>query len=159
MCKLQAAHKIDFPQGGIDAMKILDIAKKLVKCALSLTMSLSALTTVNAQEVNFEEALSQEPTGVELVLVTNNDGSGRNEYFEPLLKEAGFNVTVVGLGGADVTARVIAEVENPTTNVVWGPTMFNFDDMIEAGALVEWEPTWKYDVSEYDRGNGYSYPS
>jgi len=108
-------------------------------------------------EVNVEEALAAEPSGEEVVLVSNNGSNNRDQFILEQTEAAGFNVEYVSLGGADVTARVISEVENPTTNVVWGPTQFNFDDMIEADALYEWTPTWVDAIGDYDRENGYSY--
>ncbi|WP_159548027.1 extracellular solute-binding protein [Streptococcus halichoeri] len=109
-------------------------------------------------KVDVKEALSSKPDGTKIVLASNNGGTERKDYILPVLKEAGFDVEFVDMGGADATARVIAEVENPTINVIWGPTMFNFDDMIKADALIKWEPTWVSDVARYDRKNGYSYP-
>jgi len=107
--------------------------------------------------INVEEELAAEPSGEQIVLISNNGGQGRQEYVEEVLADEGFNIEFVNVGGADVSARVIAEVENPTTNVVWGPTQFNFDDMIEAGALYEWSPTWVDQIGDFNRENGYSY--
>lgn len=109
-------------------------------------------------DLDIEAELAKEPTGEKLVLISNNGSNGRSEYVLGKLKEKGFNVEFVELGGGDVTARVISETANPTTNVVWGPTQFNFDDMIAADALLEWKPTWADQVSDFDRQNGISYP-
>lgn len=48
-------------------------------------------------------------------------GDGREDWLKEQAKAAGFNVEVIGMGGGDITARVIAEAANPTINVVWGP--------------------------------------
>ncbi|KAA9300148.1 MULTISPECIES: extracellular solute-binding protein [Aerococcus] len=147
---------------------------KLMKAGLVLLSTLSVAACGNnsgadttdsanqnnadSSEINVQEELAKEPSGEKVVLISNNGSDVRTPFIESKLKEKGFNVEFVPLGGGDVTARVIAEVQNPTTNVVWGPTQFNFDDMIEADALYEWTPSWADKVSDYDRQNGKSYP-
>lgn len=109
-------------------------------------------------EKPWEAALKEKPTGTPVVLVTNNGGAERIEFMTKKFKEKGFNVTVVDLGGAEVTARVIAEKDNPTTNVVWGPSNDLFSQMIDAGALAPFVPDWKEDVKGYGNENGFSWP-
>lgn len=109
-------------------------------------------------DVDLSAEIDKDPTGEKVVLVTNNGSGGREEFIKEKLSAKGFNVEFVGLGGADGAARVISEVENPTVNVIWGPPQFNFDDMIDAGALAKWEPNWADKVGDYNRENGYSYP-
>lgn len=108
--------------------------------------------------VNYEEALTEDPTGTQVILGTNNSGDGREAFLAQKFEEAGFNVEFVPIGGSEITARVIAEVENPTLNVVWGPSDDNFQMMINAGALAPWEPTWLEQVADTHHDNGYSYP-
>lgn len=112
----------------------------------------------NSVDVDLSAELEKEPTGEKIVLISNNGSNGREEFIQEKLKAKGFNVEFVSVGGADAAARVISEVENPTTNVIWGPAQFNFDDMIAAGSLAAWEPTWTDKVGSANRGNGYSYP-
>lgn len=140
--------------------------KKLFKCGLVGVASLALAACGNgdsgeqsseAAEIDIAEELAKEPSGEKIVLISNNGSNGRVEYVTNKLSEKGFNVEFVEVGGGEATARVIAETSNPTTNVVWGPTQFNFDDMIEADALLEWEPTWREQIAEFDRGNGISY--
>lgn len=111
-----------------------------------------------ATDVDLAAELEKEPTGDKIVLISNNGSDGREEFILDKLKAKGFNVEFVSVGGADAAARVISEVENPTTNVIWGPAQFNFDDMIAAGSLAAWEPTWADKVGTANRENGYSYP-
>ena len=104
------------------------------------------------------DILAQEPTGERIVLVTNNSGLGRDEWLQEHAQAAGFNVEIVGIGGGDATARVISEVNNPTTNVIWGPSEDQFNSMIEAGALAQFHADWADDVAGVSEVNGYSWP-
>lgn len=118
------------------------------------------------QEVNqngeesegYQSALTQAPSGKKIVLVTNNASNGRDVWLQEHAKEAGFDVEIVALGGGDGTARVISEINNPTTNVIWGPSEDQFHSMIEARALVKFTPDWAEDVEGVSEGNGYSWP-
>lgn len=112
---------------------------------------------ITNSEIDYSEEIAKEPTGERIVLITNNSSGGRREFSESILKEKGFNVEWVDVGGSEATARVISEVENPSINVIWGPTQFNFDDMISADALFKWEPEWASKIGEFNRKNGYSY--
>lgn len=102
--------------------------------------------------------ISSEPTGKKIVVVTNNASNGRDVWLKEHAQEAGFNIEVVDLGGGDATARVISEVNNPTTNVIWGPSQEQFTNMAEAGALEAFTPEWSADVAGLSAENGYSWP-
>ncbi len=104
------------------------------------------------------EALSDTPTGKKIVVVTNNASNGRDVWLKENAEKAGFNIEVVDLGGGDATARVISEVNNPTTNVIWGPSEDQFSSMVAVGALAEFTPDWADDVSGLSAVNGYSWP-
>ena len=142
--------------------------KKLL--ALGLTSALAVTTlfgcgngsndsnTEKSEEINMEEVLSKEPTGEKIVVATNNAANGRDVWLRDHAEEAGFNIEIVQLGGGDVTARVISEVNNPTLNVVWGPSEDQFTSMIDAGALAKFEPEWSEEVKGISEENGYSWP-
>lgn len=97
----------------------------LIGCAQSAqpVQSGNASADQNSAAVakTMEEILAEEPNGKRLVLLTNCGGNGRTDTMLAQAKEAGFNIESVELGGGDITARVISEVNNPTGNVVWGP--------------------------------------
>lgn len=122
------------------------------------TAAKPAASSTAATEKTMAEILAQKPTGKTLVLATNNYGSGRDTWVQENAKAAGFNIEIAGLGAGDLTARVISEVNNPTTNVVWGPSEDQFNALIEAGALVEFTPDWKDKVAGVSEENGYSWP-
>ena len=64
---------------------------------------------------------------------------------------------IVALGAGDATARVISEINNPTTNVIWGPSEDQFTAMAEAGSLAKFTPEWAEDVKGLSKENGYSW--
>lgn len=109
------------------------------------------------QSLDMNSILSQKPTGERIVLATNNGSDGRDVWIQAKVKEAGFNVEIVALGGGDITSRVISEVSNPSLNVVWGPSDSMFTSMIEAGALEKWTPEWAADVEGASKENEFSW--
>lgn len=115
-------------------------------------------TTAAVQQNAEAGELSDTPTGKKIVLVTNNANNGRDVWLKNKAEEAGFDIEVVDLGGGDATARVISEVNNPTTNVIWGPSQDQFSSMAEAGALAEFTPAWADKVAGLSPENGYSWP-
>ncbi|UPQ86329.1 ABC transporter substrate-binding protein [Ignavigranum ruoffiae] len=135
-------------------MKFSNFLKKSFLVLAASLVGISSQVPVFAEE----NVAATDPKGTKIVLATNNSGDGRAEWLKNKFSEKGFNVEIVPLGGSDATARVIAEVENPTINVVWGPSNDNFDLMIEAAALSQWTPEWADKVADYDSKNGYSYP-
>lgn len=102
----------------------------------------AAGATNASPERNMADILAQQPTGQPIIVATNNMGDGRDQWLAAAAKEAGFDITLVGLGGGDLTARVIGEVNNPTLNVVWGPADTMFKSMQDAHALEPWKPRW-----------------
>lgn len=122
------------------------------------TAASKAEETAKETAVSMDEILSQKPSGEKLVLVTNNSGLGRDAMILEKAQEAGFNIELVGMGAGDITARIISEINNPTVNVVWGPSEDQFNSMIAANALAEFTPTWAEDVAGISTENGYSWP-
>lgn len=140
--------------------------KKVFAVSLTTFLAATALfgcgnsgnTQTEQTELNMEEVLSKDPTGEKIVVATNNAANGRDVWLLENAQAAGFNIEIVQLGGGDVTARVISEVNNPTINVVWGPSEDQFTSMIDAGALVKFEPDWAEEVAGVSEENGYSWP-
>ncbi|MFD1886549.1 extracellular solute-binding protein [Paenibacillus wenxiniae] len=124
------------------------------------TTSSTAVSTHTAGEqtaLDMKSILAQKPSGQQIVVATNNTGNGRDQWLADAAKQAGFNIKLVGLGGGDLTSRVIGEVNNPTLNVVWGPSDTMFQSMSDAHALQKWTPSWADQLTSHNEQNGYSW--
>lgn len=126
--------------------------------AVQTTAAQTTMAQEEATEESKEEADAGKPSGKRIVVVSNNLGGDREVWLRERAEAAGFNVELVSLGAGDITARVISEVNNPTTNVVWGPSEDQFNSMVDAGALVPFEPEWSEDVKGISKENGHSWP-
>lgn len=118
----------------------------------------SEAQTTSSQGEAQADTDSDTPSGKRIVVVSNNLGGDREAWLKEKAEEAGFQVELVSLGAGDITARVISEVNNPTTNVVWGPSEDQFNSMVAANALVSFMPNWSEDVKGISKENGYSWP-
>lgn len=101
-----------------------------------------------------------EPTGEEtgssegggeggtLIVYTNSNSDGRGEWITEQAAEAGFEIEIVGLGGADLTNRIIAEKNNPVGDVVFGLNNMFFEQLKAEEAITAYEPSWSGEVPE-----------
>lgn len=138
-------------------MKLRPIAAAVCSAALVLVTACSSNQGAATSDPNVRP--SGGPSGTKIVVATNGAGGGRGEWLKSEAAKAGFNIEVVSLGGADLTARVVKEVANPTINVAFGPSDDQFTFMKDANALVEYTPVWadKVDKSLYE-DDKMSYP-
>lgn len=81
-----------------------------------------------------------------LIVYTNSNSDGRGEWLTEQAAEAGFDIEIVGLGGADLTNRVIAEKNNPVGDVVFGLNNMFFEQLKNEDAIVAYEPSWSGEV-------------
>ncbi|WP_313470360.1 extracellular solute-binding protein [Carnobacterium sp.] len=84
----------------------------------------------------------------ELVVYTNANSDGRGEWLEKEAKDAGFNITLVGAGGTDVTNRLVSEKSNPIADVVYGLNSMLYEQLKEEDVLEKYVPTWADEVEE-----------
>jgi iron(III) transport system substrate-binding protein len=89
--------------------------------------------------------------GGTLIVYTNSNSDGRGEWVQAQAEEAGFDIEIVGAGGADLTNRVLAEVNNPVGDVVYGLNSMYFAQLKAADAIEGYEPSW---ASEVDQAAG-----
>jgi len=96
-----------------------------------------------------------------LVVIYSNHFDTEDEflvYFNASDLADKYDVTLISLGGTEMTNRVIAEVNNPQADVIYGGSMLNHAQMKNAGALIQWEPDWAADVDDvYKDSEGYYY--
>lgn len=141
------------------------LTKKIlcITLILSLVFALGACGNTPASESNPEEtstpaeasseAESSEPSEVTssddaLVIYTNSNSDGRGEWWEAKAKEAGFNITIVGAGGADLTNRLISEQANPAADVVFGLNTMFYEKLKSNDVLTAYTPAWSTETEE-----------
>lgn len=93
-------------------------------------------------------AAAGEEAGGTLVVSTNSNSEGRGEWLEKAAEEAGFDIQIVGAGGADATNKLIAEKNNPVADVVYGLNNVYFEQLKTEEVLEPYTPAWSGDVDE-----------
>lgn len=83
-----------------------------------------------------------------LIVYTNSNSDGRGEWWEAKAKEAGFDITIVGAGGADLTNRLISEQSNPTADVVFGLNSMFYEKLKANDVLTPYTPVWSEETEE-----------
>ena len=83
-----------------------------------------------------------------LVVYTNANSDGRGEWLIEKAKSAGFDIELVGAGGADLTNRLIAEKNNPTADVVYGLNNMLYENLKKEDVLTPYVPQWAAEVEE-----------
>lgn len=77
-----------------------------------------------------------------LIIYTNSNSDGRGEWWESKAKEAGFSITIVGAGGADLTNRLISEQASPSADVVFGLNTMFYEKLKSNDVLAPYTPVW-----------------
>ncbi|MFS0853274.1 extracellular solute-binding protein [Microbacterium sp. 179-I 3D4 NHS] len=85
-------------------------------------------------------------SGDTLIVYTNSNSDGRGEWITEKAAEAGIDIEIVGLGGADLTNRIIAEKNNPVGDVVFGLNNMFFEQLKAEDAITAYEPSWSGEV-------------
>ncbi|GIO95579.1 iron ABC transporter substrate-binding protein [Paenibacillus lautus] len=95
------------------------------------------------------ESSSTEPVQNEkLIVYTNANSDGRGEWLIEKAKGAGFDIEIVGAGGADLTNRLIAEKNNPIADVVYGLNNMLYENLKKEDVLAKFVPSWAGDVEQ-----------
>jgi len=116
------------------ALKPASIAGVLLVSAIALTGCAAAGGTT-----------SEETAGT-LIVYTNSNGDGRGEWIAEKATEAGMDIEIVGLGGADLANRIVAEKNNPVGDVVFGLNNMFFETLKAEEAISAYEPAWAEEV-------------
>ncbi|WP_306232315.1 extracellular solute-binding protein [Agrococcus beijingensis] len=101
-----------------------------------------------ADETSEPAASGPGASGETLIVYTNSNSDGRGEWITEQAAEAGFEIEIVGLGGADLTNRIIAEKNNPVGDVVFGLNTMFFESLKAEEAIVGYEPSWSGEVPQ-----------
>lgn len=81
-----------------------------------------------------------------LTIYSNSISDGRGEWLTEKATEAGFSLSLVDLGGGDITNRLLAEASNPIADVVFGLNNVYFENLVASEVLEEYTPSWSGDV-------------
>lgn len=131
--------------------------KKFMLTALTLALSMAVAAcggstdnggsnqnTPAPTEAGGEQAVKNE----KLIVYTNANSDGRGDWLVEKAKEAGFEIEIVGAGGADLTNRLIAEKNNPIADVVYGLNNMLYEKLKKENVLVQFVPAWAGDIEE-----------
>jgi iron(III) transport system substrate-binding protein len=91
---------------------------------------------------------SGEVKNEKLIVYTNANSDGRGEWWIEQAKQAGFEIEIVGAGGADLTNRLIAEKNNPIADVVFGLNNIFYENLKKEGVITKYVPSWASQVGE-----------
>lgn len=115
-----------------------------------------------------ETAQAEGGDGDTLIVYTNSDshtnaeGQQSADWLTEQAAEAGFDVEVVGIGGGDLTDRLIAEAGNPVADVVFGLNHVFFSQLVNQDVIAPYTPAWAEEVSDPELGDpsgeGYFHP-
>ncbi|MBG6215108.1 MAG: extracellular solute-binding protein [Cryobacterium sp.] len=97
------------------------------------------------------EATSSKEAPGTLIVYTNSNSDGRGEWITEKAAEAGFAIEIVGLGGADLANRIVAEKNNPVGDVVFGLNNMFFETLKAEETITAYKPSW---ASEVDANAG-----
>ncbi|MEC0245145.1 extracellular solute-binding protein [Paenibacillus chitinolyticus] len=81
-----------------------------------------------------------------LIVYTNANSDGRGEWLVEKAKSGGFEIELVGAGGANLTNRLIAEKNNPIADVVFGLNNMLYENLKKENVLSKYVPKWAGDV-------------
>jgi len=118
--------------------------KRILRATSLATVLLSAvaLTACSAEE---GASPSGEDSGT-LIVYTNSNGDGKGEWITAEAAEQGIVVEIVGLGGADLANRIVAEKNNPVGDVVFGLNNMYFETLKAEEAVTAYTPAWSDEV-------------
>lgn len=105
-----------------------------------------ALTGCTAGAEDTADSGGDGGSGDTLIVYTNSNSDGRGEWITEKAGEAGIDIEIVGLGGADLTNRIIAEKNNPVGDVVFGLNNMFFEQLKAEEAITAYEPAWADEV-------------
>jgi iron(III) transport system substrate-binding protein len=115
----------------------------------SNTSSGSNSSSSNTGSNSSSNSQQDEVKNEKLIVYTNSNSDGRGEWWIEQAKQAGFDIEIVGAGGADLTNRLIAEKHNPIADVVFGLNNIFYENLKKEGVLIQYVPSW---ASQVDAG-------
>lgn len=115
---------------------------------LAFTVTAALLLTACGGSTSDDGASSTAGAGEPLVVYTNSNSEGRGEWLQEKATAAGFDVQIVGAGGADATNKLIAEKNNPVADIVYGLNNVYYEQLKSEDVLEPYMPAWSSEVDE-----------
>lgn len=106
----------------------------------------AAGTVPSAATPSASVAATEPVKNEKLIVYTNANSDGRGDWLVEKAKSAGFDIELVGAGGADLTNRLIAEKNNPTADVVYGLNNMLYENLKKENVLTRYVPQWAGEV-------------
>lgn len=127
--------------------------------ASSVALVLLSTIVLTSCSAAAQTTSSTESTGT-LIVYTNSNSDGRGEWVTEQATAAGLDIEIVGLGGADLANRIVAEKNNPVGDVVFGLNNMFFETLKAEGAVSAYTPAWsgEVDSSAGDATDGAFWP-
>lgn len=142
--------------------------KKLLALGLAVVMTVSLIGCGGGSGSN--DDTTDEPAGEvtitgevdrsqELVIYSNSFAGGQGDWLAEKAKEAGFNLTLVELGGSEMGERIRAEANNPVCDVAFGMNLVEYELLKDADCLLSYTPEWadKVDVEAFGDATDHMY--
>ncbi len=132
----------------MNVLILLIICLAVTACGSSNTGNNQAATgTASPKPSESASPKPSEPVKNEkLIVYTNANSDGRGEWLIEKAKTAGFEIELVGAGGANLTNRLIAEKNNPIADVVFGLNNMLYENLKKEKVLTKYVPKWAGDI-------------
>ncbi|THJ67022.1 extracellular solute-binding protein [Arthrobacter echini] len=115
---------------------------------MSIALATSAAFLFTACGGSSDGAGANDEAGEPLIVYTNSDSEGRGEWLQAEAEAEGFDIEIVGAGGADATNKLIAERNNPIADVVFGLNNVYYEQLKSEDVLEPYTPAWSGEVDE-----------
>lgn len=139
-------------------MKKSKFLKTLLAAGLAITTLAACSGGTNNSSNSTTKAEEKADKSQELVIYSNSVSNGRGDWLTEKAKEAGFNIKMVDLPGAQLADRVIAEKNNAIADMVFGIGAVDSNKLRDANLLAQFKPNWldKIDASLADKDGYYN---
>lgn len=132
-------------------MKYLEVCmKKVILATILLLVSFGLLFAAGSAETPATQPALDQPVdrSQQLVIYSNSASAGRAQWLTERAAKEGFNVTIVDLGGAELTNRLIAEKNNAVADMVYGLNNLEYEKLKKEGLLLKYTPVWADEVDK-----------
>ena len=139
-------------------MKTKKFLSKLLTTVFTATALAACSSSTNPSSNSNSGSDEKADKSQELVIYSNSVSNGRGDWLTAQAKEAGFNIRMVDIAGAQLADRVIAEKNNSVADMVFGIGAVDSNKLRDAKLLEQFKPDWfdKIDSSLADKDGFYN---